>query len=56
MPDDEIYSSMVNSDAFLATLMGGMARAQERFSAKLRTVDENGNPIDEKEGDPKCLP
>ena len=56
MPDDEIYSSMVNADAFLATLMGVMARAQDRFNANLRTVDENGDPIDEKEGDQKCLP
>ena len=41
------YFDEGNADAFLATLMGGMARAQDRFHAKLRTVDENGDPIED---------
>lgn len=41
------YFDEINADAFLATLMDGMARAQDRFNAKLRTVDENGNPIED---------
>lgn len=41
------YFDEVNADAFLFTLMEGMARAQDRFHANLRTVDENGNPIED---------
>ena len=50
------YFDEIHVDQFLTGLMGGMARAQERFREKLRTVDENGDPIEEPEGDTKCLP
>lgn len=47
MGDMEDYFDLTGTspDAFLGLLMGDMARAQERHSAKLRTVDENGDPI-----------
>lgn len=44
--DDYFELAGVAPDALLGVLMGSMARAQERHNAKLRTVDENGNPID----------
>lgn len=44
--DDYFDLAGVHPDVFLGALMGGMARAQERHNAKLRTVDEHGNPID----------
>lgn len=43
----EDYFDLIGTtpDAFFGLLMGGMSRAQERHNAKLRTVDENGDPI-----------
>lgn len=49
--EDYFELAGVAPDAFFGVLMGGMARAQERHNAKLRTVDENGNPIDFPVGD-----
>lgn len=47
MNGEYLYLDSCSADAFLATMMGGMARAQERFHASLRTVDEHGDPIEE---------
>lgn len=44
--DDYFDITGTSPDTFLALLMGGMARAQDRFRAKLNTVDAEGNPID----------
>jgi len=44
---DDLYFDAIHADNFLNLLMGGMSRAQKRFEDKLRTVDENGNPINE---------
>lgn len=46
MSGDDLYLDMAQADNFLSLLMGGMSRAQDRFNAKLRTVDEHGNPIE----------
>lgn len=47
MADFDLYLNPGHADAFLGLLMGGMARAQERYRDNLRTVDEHGNPIGE---------
>jgi len=39
------YFDEVHADAFLSLVLGGIARAEQRYRAKLRTVDEHGNPI-----------
>ena len=45
--DFGIYFDSARADNFLSILIGGMQKAQTRYESKLRTVDENGNPIDE---------
>ena len=45
--DFGLYFDSARADNFLSLLIGGMAKAQTRYESKLRTVDENGNPIDE---------
>lgn len=51
-PDDfGLHLDPVRADEFLNDIMGGMGRAQERFRARLRTVDGDGNPIDQGDAD-----
>jgi hypothetical protein len=55
MPDntqEAFQDAFDNPDPILSLLISGIARAQERFNSRLRTVDENGNPITEKLGPP----
>lgn len=42
---DDAYFDVMHADRFLSLVFGGIARAEQRHRAKLRTVDENGNPI-----------
>jgi hypothetical protein len=50
MPEDLLGNvfggAFENPDLALGLLIGGMQRAQDRFTAKLRTVDADGNPFD----------
>ena len=50
MPEDLLDNlfgdAFQNPELALGCLIGGMQRAQERFNAKLRTVDADGNPFD----------
>ena len=45
MPD--LYIDAFHADNFLSLMLGGIARAEERHRAKLRTVDENGNLVED---------
>lgn len=43
----DLYFDTVHADNFLSLMLGGIARAEERHRAKLRTVDEHGNLIED---------
>ena len=45
---DDLYFDAVHADNFLSLMLGGIARAEERHRAKLRTVDEHGNLVEDK--------
>lgn len=42
------YFDKVHADNFLSLVLGVITRAEQRHLAKLRTVDEHGNPIENK--------
>lgn len=54
----DLYFDALQADAFLASMVGGIRRAEERHRAKLNTVDENGNLVEEpvEDSSKKILP
>lgn len=43
----DLYLDALQADVFRASMGGGIRRAEDRYRARLNTVDENGDLVEE---------